>query len=306
MIKENEDLDYPILIHSKKSRKCKTKYKKPEKIKENSPFNYNTLYSTFYSSSSGTMPNICKDNEYVESKSEILLPRDKPFKKRKIIFIGCPGVGKSALIFRFKDNIFLDYYEPTIQNIYKKLFVFKENIYELEIHDIDGHTEYSIFSFSKIPFGIQGFVLCYSIENRHSFETLKILYSKLMNLVGRDIPKVLVGNKSDLKLKREISYEEGVYFSEEINCPIIECSAKSGNNIDKVISSILLEIDKNENNYSQNFLKRICNFFKSKIQLISFIFYISLCINLIFGILIITYGFYVGIYIFENNTVIFK
>ena len=68
-----------------------------------------------------------KDKIYDKSinpSASLLSSQDsfRQIKKRKIIILGAPGVGKSAIIMRFKDDIFLDYYEPTIQNLYKKSF----------------------------------------------------------------------------------------------------------------------------------------------------------------------------------------
>lgn len=79
---------------------------------------------------------------------------------------------------------------------------FNNELVELELIDIDGQTEYTIFSFSKFSFGIHGYILCYSIESRQSFDLIKIIHSKLSSLVGRDIPKLLIANKTDLNNKR--------------------------------------------------------------------------------------------------------
>ena len=57
---------------------------------------------------------------------------------------------------RFKDDIFLDYYDPTIQTSHKKILPFNNENIELEIVDFDGQTEYTIFSFSKFSFGFMG------------------------------------------------------------------------------------------------------------------------------------------------------
>jgi Ras family protein len=179
----------------------------------------------------------------------ITLPNEtRSSKRRKILVLGSPGVGKSAIIMRFKDDIFLDYYDPTIHSTIKKLLRFNNKNVELEIIDIDGQTEYTIFSFSKFSFGIHGYLLCYSIENRQSFELLKFINSKLVTLVGRDVPKVLIANKCDLLNRREITVEEGKLFAKKIDCPFLECSAKANTNINKIFQTTLTEINKFESN----------------------------------------------------------
>lgn len=204
-------------------------------------------------------------------------------KRRKILVLGSPGVGKSAMIMRFKDDIFLDYYDPTIQTTYKKTLQFNNENIELELIDIDGQTEYTIFSFSKFSFGIHGYILAYSIENRQSFELLKILHSKLIGLVGRDVPKILVANKCDLTNRREISVEEGKALAKSINCPFLEVSAKSSDNINKMFHTILVEIKKYENNVDIKNLtcKKLFEFFiKNELCLIK-LFYIFMMINIV-------------------------
>jgi len=183
-----------------------------------------------------------------KSKQESIVEGRLLLKKRKVLVLGSPGVGKSAIIMRFKDDIFLDYYDPTIQMSYKKTLRFNNENIELELIDIDGQTEYTIFSYSKFSVGIDGYILSYSIENRQSFELLKIIHSKLVGLAGRDMPSILVANKCDLSNRREISFEEGKALAKSINCPFIEVSAKSSDNINKMFHMMLVEIKKYENN----------------------------------------------------------
>jgi Ras family protein len=187
-------------------------------------------------------------NHKLKPTTETLIEGRQTVKKRKVLVLGAPGVGKSAIIMRFKDDIFLDYYDPTIQMSYKKTLRFNNENIELELIDIDGQTEYTIFSYSKFSMGIHGYILSYSIENRQSFELLKIIHSKLVGLAGREIPKILVANKCDLFNKREISIEEGKALAKSINCPFIEVSAKSSDNINKMFHTMLVEIKKYENN----------------------------------------------------------
>ncbi len=76
----------------------------------------------------------------------------------------------------------------------------------------------------------QGFLMVYSITNHDSFEKLDALYEKIMYIQSDSghskVPMVLVGNKSDLNVHREVTTEEGVAKAEKWGCPFIECSAK--------------------------------------------------------------------------------
>jgi len=209
-------------------------------------------------------------------------------KRRKVLVLGSPGVGKSAMIMRFKDDIFLDYYDPTIEQIHRKTLLFNEENIELELIDIDGQTEYTIFSFTKFSYGIHGYILSYSIENRQSFELLKIIHSKLIALVGREVPKILVANKCDLSNKREISLEEGRALSKAIDCPFMEVSAKNSDNINRMFHSILVEIKKYENNVDIKNLtcKKLFEFFVKNESCLLKLFYFFMIINIVFILVI--------------------
>mmetsp|Transcript_12022 Transcript_12022/g.16636 ORF Transcript_12022/g.16636 Transcript_12022/m.16636 type:complete len:101 (+) Transcript_12022:354-656(+) len=48
---------------------------------------------------------------------------------------------------------------------------------------------------------------------------------------------VLVGNKIDLEAEREVSYEEGADFARRNKLHFFECSAKTGETVDKAFNS---------------------------------------------------------------------
>lgn len=184
-----------------------------------------------------------------ENLNDSSFNRDKPLiNRKKILFLGAPGVGKSAVILRFKDDVFNPDYIPTLQETYKKQFTFNNERIELEINDIDGINEFTLFSGNKFSYGINGYILCYSVENRYSFNIIESINAKLTNLMGPHVPKVLIGNKCDLLRNRDISVEEGKNLAKKINASFLECSARTGANIQQVFCSILVEINKMDTN----------------------------------------------------------
>jgi Ras family protein len=101
----------------------------------------------------------------------------------------------------------------------------------LQRHAQAGQDEQSIMPF-RGTIGIDGYVMVYSVASRTSMETVKVLNEKIINESGTaTVPRVLVGNKSDLHNDRSISVEEGKRTAEELNCAFIECSAKHNENI---------------------------------------------------------------------------
>ena len=54
-----------------------------------------------------------------------VLDIQRPLKRRKVLLLGGVSVGKSALMTRFLEDIFLEFYEPTLQHTQKKVIHFK-------------------------------------------------------------------------------------------------------------------------------------------------------------------------------------
>ena len=55
---------------------------------------------------------------------------------------------------------------------------------------------------------------------------------------GRDVIICIVGNKADLKDKREVSQEEVETFASAIGAIFVESSAKTGDNVDHIFEEI--------------------------------------------------------------------
>lgn len=56
--------------------------------------------------------------------------------------------------------------------------------YEVKLVDTAGQDEYSIFP-PQYSMDFDGYVLVYSITNPKSFEVIKIIYEKLLDLMGK-------------------------------------------------------------------------------------------------------------------------
>lgn len=99
--------------------------------------------------------------------------------------------------------------------------------------DTAGQDEYSILS-SHHASSMDGYVLVYSISSRSSFEMVKIIRDKILDFTGlKSVHLVLVGNKSDLNIQRQVTLEEGKELAQQWQCPTIETSAKHDENVCK-------------------------------------------------------------------------
>ncbi|ETV67137.1 hypothetical protein H257_16546 [Aphanomyces astaci] len=163
--------------------------------------------------------------------------------QRKLTVLGYPGVGKSSLTTCFVENRFVENYDPTIENTFHKTVRFKHAHFVTDIVDTAGMDEYSHFS-QAASVGVHGYVLVYSICSRTSFEKLKLINEKLVNLLGSEPPRVLVGSMSDLEGNRQVSLEEGQQAARQWGCPFTECSAKQNENINEVFTYLIREIER--------------------------------------------------------------
>jgi len=144
----------------------------------------------------------------------------------KAVVLGGGGVGKSALTIRLVTDNFLDEYDPTIEDSYRKQCIVDDEPALLDILDTAGQEEFSAMLDQWIREG-KGFLLVYSIVSKTSFEDVRVLYDKVLR--GKDaekVPVVLVANKCDLESERVVSYEEGEELAQQWGCPFFETSAK--------------------------------------------------------------------------------
>lgn len=167
-----------------------------------------------------------------------------PVKQRKVAIVGSRAVGKSSLTVQFVENHFVESYYPTIENTFSSVIKYKGQEFATEIIDTAGQDEYSILQ-SKHSIGIHGYVLVFSVASRSSFEMVKIIRDKILNHLGAEwVPIVLVGNKSDLHIQRQVTTEEGKALAEEWKCAFTETSARHNENVAKAFELIIAEIEK--------------------------------------------------------------
>ncbi|XP_067132654.1 GTP-binding protein Rheb homolog [Centruroides vittatus] len=167
-----------------------------------------------------------------------------PPKQRKLAIMGFRSVGKSSLTIQFVEGRFVDVYEPTIENTFTKTIKVKGQEYFLKLVDTAGQDELSIFP-QSYSMDIHGYVLVYSITSTKSFEIVKMIYQKLLDMTGKvHVPIILVGNKVDLHMERVVSYEEGKRTAATMKAEFVEASAKQNQSVTEIFTTIIWEIEK--------------------------------------------------------------
>ncbi|CAD6889095.1 unnamed protein product [Tilletia controversa] len=170
-------------------------------------------------------------------------PTTQEARKRKLVVLGSRAVGKSSICHRYVDKTFLPLYYPTIASTFDKELHYQNTPYILEILDTAGQDEYSILN-SKHAIGIHGYVLVYSVDSHVSFEMIETIRDKILSYTGTEtVPTVIVGQKCDLHMQRQVSEEEGKELAARLKCAWVETSAREGINVDEVFELCLGQID---------------------------------------------------------------
>ncbi|KAK9449185.1 ras family-domain-containing protein [Limtongia smithiae] len=160
----------------------------------------------------------------------------------KLVVVGGGGVGKSALTIQLIQSHFVDEYDPTIEDSYRKQCVIDNEVALLDVLDTAGQEEYSAMREQYMRAG-QGFLLVYSITSRSSFEEISTFHQQILRVKDKDyFPIVVVGNKCDLETERQVSQQEGSQLAKLFQCSFIETSAKQRVNVDEAFYNLVREI----------------------------------------------------------------
>jgi len=159
----------------------------------------------------------------------------------RVLFFGSAGVGKSALIIINVKNVFVDKYDPTIEDSYRKQVELEGQQYMLDIMDTAGTVSAMTQHYVKQA---EVFVLVYSVTSRASFKELGAFRDAIIQAKGEEVPLVLVGNKVDLASERVVKTDEGKRLANEWKCKFVETSAKTKVNINNVLNELLHELEK--------------------------------------------------------------
>ena len=161
----------------------------------------------------------------------------------KLVILGGGGVGKSALVIRLVTDNFMEEYDPTIEDSYRKQVTIDGKSAYLDILDTAGQEEYTSMQDQWMREG-KGYVLVYSIADRSSFEEIPVFKEKISRAKDMDfVPMVLVGNKCDLGAEdRQVTEAEGRELAAKMGCPFMEASAKAKINNEEIFYQSVREI----------------------------------------------------------------
>ncbi|KAG2386969.1 hypothetical protein C9374_002004 [Naegleria lovaniensis] len=170
----------------------------------------------------------------------------------KIVVLGSGGVGKSAVILQFIQSVFVEVYDPTLEDSYKKEIIIDSTPVTLEIIDTAGQEELTSLRDNYVKTG-DGFLLVYSVTSNQSFEEIVDLIDQILRAKNIDpgsqkdmqsLSAVIIGNKADLQNERAVPYQSLQKLSEKYGnqISIFETSAKNNVNIEDCFMTLAREI----------------------------------------------------------------
>ncbi|EKE37169.1 hypothetical protein ENUP19_0040G0021 [Entamoeba nuttalli] len=155
----------------------------------------------------------------------------------KFIIIGEFSVGKTCLLMRFQDGTFREEYESTIGVEFgTKNVQIQDTIIKLRIWDTAGSEKFRCITRGYFR-GSVGAIIVYDISNRNTFEHIDEWVQELEKYNPGNHVLMIIGNKCDSS-QRTVTTDEGKNKAKELNAEFFECSAKTGENIEKAFITL--------------------------------------------------------------------
>merc|ERR1711916_179350 len=163
-------------------------------------------------------------------------------KEHTLVVVGSGGFGKSAITVQFMYNQFMTFYDPTIEESYRKQVVIDEVACMLNIVDTAGQEEYATL---RDQYWGPGGGVCACV--------LDHVEGDVCGGAGPDqacsadqgccyLPHGHCGNKKDLEHERKVPSADGENLAKDLKCPFYETSAKTRLNVDECFTSLVREI----------------------------------------------------------------
>eukprot|EP01063_Lacrimia_lanifica_P027095 TRINITY_DN3755_c0_g1_i1.p1 TRINITY_DN3755_c0_g1~~TRINITY_DN3755_c0_g1_i1.p1 ORF type:complete len:219 (+),score=62.36 TRINITY_DN3755_c0_g1_i1:103-759(+) len=167
----------------------------------------------------------------------------------KLCVFGSGGVGKSALAIRFVQSKFVDEYDPSVTDCYRKDEKVDGRMVHLEVTDTAGQEEFSALR-AVCYRKADGFLAVYSVLDRQSLaEVQQLKQEVLAERAESRVPMVVLANKCDVRQdvykvnQREGKATAATWFEEEHpSVPFFETSALEDSNVTEAFHQVIREV----------------------------------------------------------------
>jgi Ras-related protein Ral-A len=173
-------------------------------------------------------------------------PKSGALALHRVIMVGSGGVGKSALTLQFMYGEFVEDYEPTKADSYRKKVVIDGQECQIDILDTAGQEDYAAIRDNYFRSG-EGFLCVFSLCDRTSFKDAADFRDQILRVHDNErIPFILIGNKADVLDRRVVTADEARARADGWGVPYLETSAKTKQNVDQAFYDLLRIIQKSK------------------------------------------------------------
>ncbi|XP_017265550.1 ras-related protein Rab-33B [Kryptolebias marmoratus] len=146
----------------------------------------------------------------------------------KIIVIGDSNVGKTCLTYRFCGGTFLKNPEATIGVDFRERTVDLDGErIKLQIWDTAGQERFRKSMVEHYYRSVHAVIFVYDVTSLPSFESIPEWIDECSrHSVGPLVPRILVGNKCDLRERRQVPTSAAQCLADGYDFPLFETSAK--------------------------------------------------------------------------------
>ncbi|XP_056608723.1 GTP-binding protein Rhes [Triplophysa dalaica] len=163
---------------------------------------------------------------------------------RRIVVLGAPRVGKTAIVRRFLGDGFQEHYEPTTEDFHSKLYHIRGERYQLDILDASKERDFPAKRRLSILTG-DIFFLVFSVTDRESFQEVCALREEIFAAKSKlakakengQVPIIMCGNKVDLTPSRVVHQSDisNIFGKDRV---LFEVSAKDCTKLEEMFEAL--------------------------------------------------------------------
>ena len=203
----------------------------------------------------------------MKSKKNIILNKEIESIFYRLIFVGDGGVGKTQIINVYNKKPYKDKYESTFGADFQIRPIIinnrKINIYCI---DTEGGSNFVENTGKSLVRNVDALIMVYDItilNTLNDLEKYKNMFVNALNIEKDDKSsskdsrsidsrriKYIVGNKFDLRSKRQVLEQYGKEMANRLNAKFMAVSAKNGLNVDKLFDNVIKDIMKRDESIS--------------------------------------------------------
>ncbi|XP_049451859.1 ras-related protein Rab-15-like [Epinephelus fuscoguttatus] len=156
----------------------------------------------------------------------------------RLLMLGDSGVGKTCMLRRFTESDFDPTHISTIGVDFKMKTLELDGIrVRVQIWDTAGQERYQTIT-KQYYRRAQGIIFAYDITSESSFQHLVKWVGDVDEYAPGKVQRILVGNKSDEELRRQVTREQGSKLAESYGMEFFETSASTGSNVTEAFTRV--------------------------------------------------------------------